>query len=139
MTVFDAAIEHLPVETPEASEPRPFNDAGAAVGELQRLYERSVAFLTGKFAGVLEHTRADRRYRAFYPEISLTTRTHARVDSRLAFGYVPQSEWNEHARYSINLPALDDLDPADLIASPVTYYDGLNDNWWHVPVETRHL
>ena len=89
MTVFDAAIEHLPVETPEASEPRPFNDAGAAVGELQRLYERSVAFLTGKFAGVLEHTRADRRYRAFYPEISLTTRTHARVDSRLAFGHVP--------------------------------------------------
>ncbi|ORE93926.1 AMP nucleosidase [Aurantimonas sp. 22II-16-19i] len=89
MTVFDAAIEHLPIETPEASAPRPFSDAGAAVAELQRLYERSVAFLTGKFAGVLEHTRADRRYRAFYPEISLTTRTHARVDSRLAFGHVP--------------------------------------------------
>ncbi len=57
----------------------------------------------------------------------------------LVFGYVPQSEWNERARYSINLPALDDLDPAALVAAPVTFYDGRNDNWWHVPAETRHL
>lgn len=57
----------------------------------------------------------------------------------LAFGYLPQSEWNEHARYSVNLPALDDLEPTDLIAAPITYYDGRNDNWWHIPAETRHL
>jgi len=40
---------------------------------------------------------------------------------------------------SINLACLDDLDPAELIAAPVTYRDGRNDNWWHPPAETRHL
>lgn len=57
----------------------------------------------------------------------------------LTFGFVPQTEWNEHARYSVNIPALDDLDPKDLIEVPVTYFDGRNDNWWHAPAETRHL
>lgn len=40
---------------------------------------------------------------------------------------------------SINFACLDDLDPAELIAAPVTYMDGRNDNWWHPPAETRHL
>ena len=40
---------------------------------------------------------------------------------------------------SINVACLDDLDPAELIAAPVTYMDGRNDNWWHPPAETRHL
>lgn len=57
----------------------------------------------------------------------------------LTFGFVPKSEWNETARYSVNIPALDDLDPQDLIAAPVTFYDGRDDNWWHAPKETRHL
>ena len=89
MTVFDADTEDLPVSTPEASQPRAFTDADAAVEELKRLYDRSVAFLTEKFDGILANPSAERRFRAFYPEISLTTRTHARVDSRLAFGHLP--------------------------------------------------
>jgi hypothetical protein len=40
---------------------------------------------------------------------------------------------------SINLACLDDLEPAELIAAPVTYMDGKADNWWHAPAETRHL
>lgn len=57
----------------------------------------------------------------------------------LMFGHVPVTEWNESERYSVNIPALDDLDLETLIAAPVTYFDGRNDNWWHVPQETRHL
>lgn len=57
----------------------------------------------------------------------------------LTFGFVPKTEWNENARYSVNIPALDDLDPKDLIEAEVTYFDGRNDDWWHVPTETRHL
>jgi hypothetical protein len=34
---------------------------------------------------------------------------------------------------------LDDLDPAELIAAPVTFMDGRADNWWEAPAETRHL
>ncbi|MDX5373315.1 MAG: GFA family protein [Pseudomonadaceae bacterium] len=40
---------------------------------------------------------------------------------------------------SINLACLDDLDPAELLAAPVTYFDGLHDNWQETPAETRHL
>jgi hypothetical protein len=40
---------------------------------------------------------------------------------------------------SVHLAALDDLPVVDLIAAPVTYMDGLHDDWWNPPAETRHL
>lgn len=51
-------------------------------------------------------------------------------------GYVEQIGG---AFYSVNLAALDGVEPAELAAAPVKYADGLNDNWWNVPAETRHL
>jgi hypothetical protein len=35
--------------------------------------------------------------------------------------------------------ALDDLAVQDLIDAPVRFMDGLRDNWWNQPAETRHL
>lgn len=52
------------------------------------------------------------------------------------WGHIPEIGGNY---ISINLACLDDLDPAELIAAPVQYMDGRNDNWWHPPAETRHL
>ena len=43
------------------------------------------------------------------------------------------------AYYSVNLACLDDVDPKELAEAPVRYMDGRNNNWWEVPVETRHL
>lgn len=40
---------------------------------------------------------------------------------------------------SVNIACLDDVDPAMLAALPVQYMDGLHDNWWNPPHETRHL
>lgn len=40
---------------------------------------------------------------------------------------------------SIQLLCLDDLDPQELLAAPVRYADGRNNNWHQVPAETRHL
>jgi hypothetical protein len=55
------------------------------------------------------------------------------------YGYVPASEWNPEARVAISVSAFDDLDPAEIAEAPVTYQDGLHDNWWNPPAETRHL
>ncbi len=55
------------------------------------------------------------------------------------FGRAAAAEWNEGERVWVNVPCLDDATAEDLIAAPVTYYVGLNDNWWEVPSETRHL
>lgn len=49
-------------------------------------------------------------------------------------------DWGEGGEMlAINIACLDDLPVADLIAAPVTYLDGLHDNWWQPPAETRHL
>jgi len=41
--------------------------------------------------------------------------------------------------YSINLACLDDLDPSELAAAPVTFSDRRNNDWQSPPTEIRHL
>ena len=57
----------------------------------------------------------------------------------IAYGWVDAAEWSDGEYVSINVAALDDLDPADLLTAPVKYMDGRADNWWNPPAETRHL
>ena len=40
---------------------------------------------------------------------------------------------------SVHLAALNDLPVDDLVKAKLTYMDGLHDNWWNPPTETRHL
>lgn len=40
---------------------------------------------------------------------------------------------------SINLAALDDVDPRELIEAPIRYSDGRHNAWERAPAETRHL
>ncbi len=40
---------------------------------------------------------------------------------------------------SVQVLTLDNLDPAELIAAPVRYADGRNNNWGAPPAEYRHL
>jgi hypothetical protein len=55
------------------------------------------------------------------------------------FSRIPASDWNDGAYVSVNVACLDDLAPAELVAAPITYCDGLHDNWWNPPAEIRHL
>jgi hypothetical protein len=40
---------------------------------------------------------------------------------------------------AVQLSALDDVDPKELIDAPVRVGDGRNNNWMSPPAESRHL
>ena len=40
---------------------------------------------------------------------------------------------------SVAISTLEDVSEAELIAAPITWCDGLHDNWWNPPAEVRHL
>ena len=84
-----AIVDDLTIECPDMPDAQNFTDATQAVERLIQLYEISTAYLRDKFQSTLSGAKAESRYRAFYPEIRITTTSHTRVDSRLAFGYVP--------------------------------------------------
>lgn len=82
--------QEVSIRTPEVPAPEAFTDAKLAVVRLQELYNTAVKFLSESFATALRHGQPDMRVRAYYPEIRLTTTTHAKMDSRLSFGHVAE-------------------------------------------------
>lgn len=78
----------LPIRSPDAGAPQSFTDPVKAVAHLKLLYEQATAFLCENFTNALAGRVPDARYRAFYPEIRLTTTSYATADSRLSFGHV---------------------------------------------------
>jgi AMP nucleosidase len=80
----------LKIETPQQSS-RQFTEAEAAVAYLKALYAEAAQFLTAHFAKTLADGAPEAtRYRAFYPELRVTTTSFATVDSRLSFGHVAE-------------------------------------------------
>ncbi len=65
-----------------------FTDAAAAVARLEEIYGRNTAFLRDRFEAYLNGEPLATQVRAVYPFVRVTTDTHARVDSRLAYGFV---------------------------------------------------
>lgn len=82
--------ESLSVRTPSLPEAEAFRDPAAAVARLQEIYAISVGFLIDSLTAALGGGRPEMRYRAFYPEIRLTTTSYASADSRLSFGHVAE-------------------------------------------------
>ncbi len=76
------------LDCPETGEHVAFEDATAAVRHLERLYDEACTFLRAHFTRVMGGEQPGARYRAFYPEVRITTTSHARNDSRLSFGHV---------------------------------------------------
>lgn len=80
----------LPVVSPDLPEAQTFDTPEAAVARLEELYAGGTRFLAEKFSETVAQQAPTRRYRAFYPEIRLTTTSFVAVDSRLSFGHVSQ-------------------------------------------------
>jgi AMP nucleosidase len=76
------------IQTPPAIATEAFTDADAAVGRLEDIYERNTQFLRDRFEAYANGEVVGTRVRANYPFVRMTTSTHARVDSRLAYGFV---------------------------------------------------
>ncbi len=83
------AEANLPIVSPEVPAADGFADAEDAVARLEALYRIASDFLCERFAATLREGKTSTRYRAFYPEIRMTTTSFDHVDSRLSFGYVP--------------------------------------------------
>ena len=65
-----------------------FTDAAGAVARLAEIYERNTAFLREHFERYASGEAPPARVRATYPFVRVTTATHARLDQRLAYGFV---------------------------------------------------
>ncbi|WP_244508484.1 AMP nucleosidase [Mesorhizobium sp. LCM 4577] len=74
---------------PEPFGKQEFHDAKKAVAALQTLYDRNTKFLRDSFAALAAGGDESKRYRAFYPQIGVTTTSFSQVDSRQAYGHMP--------------------------------------------------
>jgi len=82
------APEQTPYLMPPAAAVEAFTDAEAAVTRLEALYAQATHFLLDRFRETVAGRRPPARVRAFYPEVRITTTSHAKADSRLSFGHV---------------------------------------------------
>ena len=65
-----------------------FTDATTAVARLDEIYDRNTRFLRDRFEAYVNGEPLTTRVRATYPLVRITTSTHARLDSRLSYGFV---------------------------------------------------
>ena len=93
------------VHTPNLPDEGSFETAEGAVGRLKELYQGASSFLCDQFIEVMQSGRPERRIRAFYPELRITTNTFAAADTRLSFGHVV-----EPGRYSTTITRPDLFD-----------------------------
>src|ERR1700752_1487886 len=78
----------LAILTPPLVTAEAFTDASAAVSRLEEIYERNTQFLRDRFQAYANGEAIATRVRANYPLVRITTSSHARLDSRLAYGFV---------------------------------------------------
>ncbi|MEQ9692916.1 AMP nucleosidase [Shimia sp. SDUM112013] len=81
---------NVPIISPKVPPAEAFTDARAAVARLEELYQTATSFLCDRFRIVMEGGPKPKRFRAFYPEIRITTTSFAQIDSRLSFGHVSE-------------------------------------------------
>ena len=74
--------------SPEPFARQTFSDAQEAVNALKALYARNTEFLRSSFDTIARGGDVKDRYRAYYPEVGVTTLSYSQVDSRQAYGHM---------------------------------------------------
>jgi AMP nucleosidase len=74
--------------SPPIVEPKFFDDAQFGLDYVRAIYADQIRWLTERFQDFAAGKPLAGRQRAFYPYVQLTTSTHARLDSRLSYGFV---------------------------------------------------
>ena len=80
--------KQLSIKTPPFIDPVRFDEPVAAVALLEKLYFEATNFLKQKFSQAASASEPEYRYRAFYPEVRVTTTSFATMDTRQSFGHV---------------------------------------------------
>ncbi|MEM9012358.1 MAG: AMP nucleosidase [Pseudomonadota bacterium] len=124
MSMRRPAAAELAIEAPETPAPVSLTSADAAVAEIKQRYDAGVGFLRDRFQAVMQSGAGNARYRAFYPQITLSVATYSPVDTRLAYGHV-----SEPGIYTTTLTR------PDLFANYLRQQIGLLLENHHVPVE----
>jgi len=75
-------------DPPPAVEPKFFTDTDSALAYVRTIYDGQVRWLADRFEDYAAGKALTGRQRAFYPYVQLTISTHARLDSRLSYGFV---------------------------------------------------
>ena len=78
----------IPFFSPQVPQAEGFHSAEAAVDRLQVLYDLATTFLAARFADTMRVGPTQQHFRAYYPEIRITTTSFLQTDSRLSFGHV---------------------------------------------------
>jgi len=91
-------VSELPRVHAPGIKPQVFSDAGEAVDALIDAYDTATNWLRDHFDAIMSGTPPAGKFRVYYPEISLTVLSYAKVDSRLSFGHV-----SEPGRYATNI------------------------------------
>ena len=74
--------------SPEPTVSQTFDNAAEAIDFLETLYNRNTQFLRDAFKRVAKGEPIPAwRVRAFYPQVSITTHSHAPVETHLSYGY----------------------------------------------------
>jgi len=80
-----------PKSQPPRSAPQMFDTAEGAFEAVRKIYDESVAYLRNGFDEFSSTKEVKtERYTAFYPYIKVTVENARRVDTRLAYGFVPR-------------------------------------------------
>ena len=82
------ANHSLETRTPPPYARQDFTNPAEAVQAVKALYARNTGFLTDAFRRMINETEQNERYRACYPEISLSIPSFSQADSRLSYGLV---------------------------------------------------